>query len=148
MKLYIASHSQEAARNLMAHLELAGHKVVSSWVTLDTKFGRGLAAYTDAERTALAVTDETEVRAATDGLVLVAEEEGRFVPGGKHVETGIALALRRPVYVLGRRENLFHWHPSVVVVATVDALLDELRRRGSVPHASDSPHEGGNGATA
>jgi hypothetical protein len=41
-------------------------------------------------------------------VVLIAEPEGIMVPAGKHIETGMALALGRPVYVIGRSENVFH----------------------------------------
>ncbi len=127
MKLYIAAHSQETAKRLKDSLEARGHEVVSKWIVADTKFGLGIAAYTDKERHDLALMDEHDVRRA-DAVVLVAEAEGRTVPGGKHVETGIALALGRRVFVVGRRENLFHWHPLVTVLATFDELIEVLGR--------------------
>ncbi|MBI1374266.1 MAG: hypothetical protein GC159_16240 [Phycisphaera sp.] len=126
MKLFVASHSRELAKDLKATLMEAGHEVTARWIDEDTKFHRGLSAYTDEERTQLAIMDEEDVRNATDGLVLISEEEGRTVPGGKHVEAGIALALNRSVYVVGRRENIFHWHPRVTVLADVDALLSRI----------------------
>jgi nucleoside 2-deoxyribosyltransferase len=125
MKLFIASHSQTHARALQTQLEGHGHEVVARWISMDSKFGHGLDAYTDEERTALAAMDEADVRAA-DALILVAEPEGRTVPGGKHVETGIAIALEKPVFVIGRKENIFHWHPRVRVLATTDDLLFAL----------------------
>lgn len=125
MRLYIASHSQERARFFKELLESEGHQVVSRWIAADTKFGKGIEAYTDAERAALATMDEEDVRAA-DALLLIAEEPGRMVPGGKHVETGIALALRHPIFVLGRKENLFHWHPLVTLVDSNDELVHKL----------------------
>lgn len=140
MKLYVASHCRETAAGLKKELERDGHEVVSRWIVSDTKFGLGAVAYSDAERTALALQDEEDVRAACDGLVLIAEPEGRFVPGGKHVETGIALALRRPVFVVGRRENLFHWHPLVLMVPDTAGLLAALAAHRRV--ASPSPKPG------
>jgi hypothetical protein len=127
MKVFIASHSQENARALKHKLENAGYEVVSRWVTNDHKFSSGIGAYSDAEREDLAVVDETDVRAA-DALVLIAEAEGVTVPGGKHVETGIAIGLRKPVIVVGRKENIFHWHPSISVVRTQDELMAALNR--------------------
>src|SRR3954463_6640841 len=111
MRLYIASKHQDLAAALMADLISDGHDITSRWITMDSKFGFGLESYTDDERRALAPMDEADVPTAVDGLVLIAEQPGITVPGGKHVETGIALALERPVFVLGRRENVFHWHP-------------------------------------
>lgn len=126
MKLFIASHSQEAAKQLMDRLHKSGHVVTSRWIKLDTKFSHGLKSYSDDEKTQVAQMDEEDVRAATDGLVLIAETSGRPVPGGKHVETGIALALGHPVYVIGSRENVFHWHPCVRVFPNEDAFLTAL----------------------
>lgn len=43
--------------------------------------------------------------------------------GGRHVEFGIALALRTRVIVVGYRENIFHWLPRVEFCSTwSDAL--------------------------
>src|SRR5256885_1088546 len=111
MNLYIASKHQDKAAALRERLICDGHTITARWITDDKKFCSGVAAYTDDERIALARMDEEDVRRASDGLVLIAEPEGVNVPGGKHVETGIAIALGRRVFVLGRRENIFHWHP-------------------------------------
>ena len=127
MRVFIASHSQIEARELKRLLEGHGYAVVARWIELDAKFGQGLSAYTDEERRDLAIMDDEDVRAA-DVLVLLAEREGRPVPGGKHVETGMAIALQRAVFVVGRRENLFHWHPAVTLVPTTEVLLNALSR--------------------
>src|SRR4051812_38284363 len=107
MELYIASKDQNKAALLMAELTSDGHKITARWITLDTKFATGIENYSDDELRSLAEMDEKDVRAATGGLVLIAEPEGILVKGGKHVETGIAIALGRPVFVVGRRENVF-----------------------------------------
>ena len=153
MRIYIAAHSQHMARDLKKQLELLGHAVVARWIEHDAKFGSGAASYSDEERKSLAAMDEDDVRNA-DALVLLAEPEGRFVPGGKHVETGIALGIGIPVYVVGRRENIFHWHPRVEVVESVDCLFQLLdpsvQRMGSCNAVSISDRidgsKGGAGA--
>lgn len=44
--------------------------------------------------------------------------------GGRHVECGIALARGIPLIVVGHRENIFHWLPSVRFCPSFsDALL-------------------------
>lgn len=113
---------------LMQSIQSCGHEVTSRWIISDKKFHRGPSAYSDEERTRIALMDEEDVRAATDGLILLAEEPGRFVPGGKHVETGIALALGRPVFVIGHRENIFHWHPRVTVFDSQESFLRTIGR--------------------
>lgn len=51
--------------------------------------------------------------------------------GGKHVETGYALAKGKPVYVVGKPWNVFHYLPQVKVVAGLrevasDALVQRV----------------------
>jgi hypothetical protein len=123
LKFFIASHSQIEAKKLRDQLVKAGHEVTSRWIIEDTKFHMSLNAYTDEERTHIAQLDEEDVRKAEDGVILIAEKKGRCVPGGKHVETGIALGLGRPIYVIGRKENIFHWHPKVTIFKDVNEFL-------------------------
>ena len=115
MKFFIASHSQIEAKELMLELIKLGHEITSRWITEDTKFHKSQKAYSDEERMHISLLDEEDVRKAEDGLILISEKTGRNVPGGKHVETGIALGLGRPIYVIGRKENIFHWHPKVKI---------------------------------
>jgi hypothetical protein len=124
VKLFIASHNRDYARLLKTEIERLGHECTARWITSDQKFGTS--DYSDDERRQLALMDEEDVRRATDGLILLAEMPGHFVPGGKHVETGMALTLGHPVYVVGRRENVFHWHPRVTVFTSADELLAHL----------------------
>ena len=127
---FIAAHSREAAQDLKSRLNAAGYHITSRWITEDTKFNEGIGAYSDEERRSIAEMDEEDVRAAEAGLILLAELPGKTVPGGKHVETGIAIALGRPIYVIGRRENIFHWHPSVRIFETLEQLLEYLKLVG------------------
>jgi hypothetical protein len=124
VRFFIASHNREYARLLKLELERQGHECTSRWISSDSKFGSS--EYSDEERRQLAVMDEEDVRRAIDGVILLAEMPGHFVPGGKHVETGMAIALGHPVYVIGRRENVFHWHPSVSLFADSEQLLTYL----------------------
>lgn len=131
MKLYIAAHSQTAAKSLKERIEEMGHVCTARWITTDEKFPQGLSAYSCDEKRELVVVDEHDVREAVDGLVLIAEPPGQLVPGGKHVETGMALAYGYSVFVIGRRENLFHWHPNVKVFEDADAFVHHLRTQAS-----------------
>ena len=132
MRIYIASRDQAAGRKLRDLLTGSGYSVASRWLEIadytslpDDEAGRRIAA-----------TDDLEDVRDSDILLLRAEPDGAFVPGGKHVETGVALALGKPVVVLGRPENVFHWHPLVSVVSDEDKLLDKLERMTTdVPNA-------------
>ena len=44
--------------------------------------------------------------------------------GGRHVEVGIALAHRIPVFIIGPRENVFHYPSDVHQYSTWEAFLE------------------------
>jgi hypothetical protein len=120
--VYIAASSQDAAKRLRHELEQRGHVCTARWI-LDANFGRRADEQAKMEA---AVMDLEDVSAAKDGLILLSENEGVMVPGGKHVEMGFALAKGYPVYVIGRLENTLQYHPSVTGYATVEAFLASL----------------------
>lgn len=47
--------------------------------------------------------------------------------GGRHVEFGIALGLNKPVIVVGYRENIFHWLPSVSFFENFNQALKHIQ---------------------
>lgn len=65
--------------------------------------------------------------ADSDVLVLFKPQDThRSTTGGHHVEFGWALALGKPAFLVGTRENLFHWHENVVECDTVDAAAQAI----------------------
>ncbi len=56
------------------------------------------------------MTDAGQV-AECDCLVLIAGRDK--YNGGKFVETGIAMGLKKIVIIIGHRENMLLWHPSI-----------------------------------
>ena len=61
----------------------------------------------------------------SDGLVLLACEGS--CPGGKFVETGIALGTYSPVWVIGRRENMLMWHPWIVAKQSIEEVIQDIK---------------------
>ena len=53
--------------------------------------------------------------------------------GGRHVETGVAMALGIPVIVLGPAENIFHRGQGVIRVDTWPEVLRHLNRMKPLP---------------
>lgn len=49
----------------------------------------------------------------TAAAVLPVTEQHRGKSGGRHIETGYALALGKKVILVGEPENVFHWLPEV-----------------------------------
>jgi nucleoside 2-deoxyribosyltransferase len=118
MKFYLATQKQENARPVRDALVALGHTCTATWLDLA---GYASIPSDDAQRAKAATTCQREVVEA-DVLILIAEPDGSLVRGGKHVETGMAMAWGKRVYVLGKRENVFHWHPNVTVCETLEEL--------------------------
>lgn len=121
MKIYVAAHSQDDARKVAEKLSEAGHEITSTWLQKD--FSR-TSSYTEFQREQIANKDAHEVM-NSDALVLLASPYR--VPGGKFVEVGVALGLRKPIYLLGHRENMLMWHYLVQQFNSVEDMLKVVK---------------------
>lgn len=122
MKIYVAAHCRWAGLYVAGVLQKAGHEITARW--LHQPFG-ATSDYTPEACRDIATQDADDV-ATADGLVLVAGPD-RYA-GGKFVETGIALGMSKRVVVIGRRENMLIWHPSIEVVETPEKAAEILAR--------------------
>ena len=113
MRIYLAAPwtRRVEARRVRDELEAAGHTVNSRWLDLHGGGGEHVLA-TEAQ-------NDIDDLIACDVLVLLNLEKSE----GKAVETGFALALDIPIYVIGGHSNVFHYHPRVKHV-----VLDDLLR--------------------
>ena len=117
-------------------LEAAGYQVTSRW--LDAAAAGPATAQADTEgaaaRLAAIARQDVEDIARADLVVVFNPAEACSVGrGGRHVETGYALALGKRVVLVGRRGNVFHWLPEIIMVPDWDALghlLARLERAG------------------
>jgi len=122
MKIYIATKKQDAAVALRRKLkEIFQDKVsfVSSWIDQESYGNTPIC-----QKMAIAERCENDVKQC-DLLINIADEVNTH--GGKHVELGIALALGKKIMVLGRKENIFHHHKSVIFFETDDKLIDKMK---------------------
>ncbi len=116
-------------RGIRDDLERRGFRVTSRW--LDSASSLPATASTDddgaaARLAAIAVQDMADIDRA-DLVVVFNPAAARAIGrGGRHVETGYALARAKPVVVVGVRGNVFHWLPEVTVVAGWDGLAGHL----------------------
>lgn len=118
MRVYIAA-PYAARRQALAYaqdLRGLGFDVTSSWVNEEHEIGPGTTgaapALSDDEAGRHAATDLDDVDRA-DVLVLLTGAALGLAPaecgsGGRHVETGYALAKGKWVVVVGEAENIFH----------------------------------------
>ncbi|MBI4029150.1 MAG: nucleoside 2-deoxyribosyltransferase [Candidatus Blackburnbacteria bacterium] len=81
----------------------------------------------DQEKCRYANQDLTDLYAA-DVLVIwsLPKNFGKGT-GGRHVELGIALALDKPIILVGKRENIFHWLKQITVTPSDKNLAGVIR---------------------
>ena len=107
MKVYLAGPyaSRATLAQYAAELATIGIKVTSSWLAETHEINDGTekaaTALSDEQVAQHAITDVREVRDSDLLVLFTATSVGCEGGGGRHVETGIALALNRPV--LARR---------------------------------------------
>jgi nucleoside 2-deoxyribosyltransferase len=109
MKIYIAAcFAQQAEVRIKAdELKALGHECTSRWRYEPSTGGDGSEPEHAAHYADAALCDLEDVNSA-DTFVLLTSATSRS--GGKHVETGYALAREKRVIIVGRRaENVFHW---------------------------------------
>lgn len=116
MKVYVAAPwvRRSEARDVRDRLVKAGHKVTSRW--LDTQSNNSVESLQSE-----ATNDLQDIRTA-DALVVL----NLSTSEGKAVETGYALAMDLPIFVVGGVSNVFHWLPQIRHVHNIDTLLDLL----------------------
>lgn len=116
MKIYVASHDRWAACHVAEILRSKGHVIVSRW---HNKEFLPTTEHNEAERREIALEDFEDVT-VSDALVLVSGPDK--YSGGKFVEAGIALGQGKRVIVIGRRENMLLWLPSVDLVGSPEEV--------------------------
>ena len=131
MKVYVAADldQQKEARTLADALTERGHEIVSSWIYIPGLRELEISGIPE-EKANIAVTEIAEVCCA-DCLVVFTKEAPLYSLGGRHVEMGIAMGNGIDVIVIGPRENVFHYHPSIRRYwSAEDALESEWTIKG------------------
>ena len=94
-------------------LEALGIRVIARWLVLEPPSGtRGLS---EEELEELAEVDLEDVREA-EGFVTFSDPPGDRDGAARHVEFGLAVAMHKPIIVVGCKEHLFHRLPELDVV--------------------------------
>jgi hypothetical protein len=111
-RIYIAAHDLVVAKGVKEMAEEDGFISCARWIDEadPDKFGKSHS-YDYKEKVAQATTCVEDI-VGCDILLHVASG-GK---GGRHVELGMALAMRKVVVHVGDPENAFHYHPDVRVI--------------------------------
>jgi hypothetical protein len=121
--VYVSGHDKKQAREFAARARSAGLKVVSTWhETPDDVHSTVL--FDDQKAKKVAENIE-QINRATYFVMFAADDK---VPGGKFVELGYALG-QCGCYIIGRRENLYCYDQTIVVVPDEAACLKAIYLR-------------------
>lgn len=124
MNVYLASgfHHRVKLRSMAYDLLLKGHTPVSRWIWIEERPER-TDRYYHVFATKIAQDNLKDLEAA-DVLVIDADGISESNHGGVHTELGYFLAKGKPIYLIGRRSNTFHWADAVKKTTWHDALED------------------------
>ena len=126
MRIYVAAPWADCvhADKFATTLEDQGHTITHKWWVAEEK-GFNYPLDKDLFRQC-AIDDFVAIHTADRVIVLNTQKRGEET-SGKAVETGIALALRIPVIVIGKWTNIFHYFPGVKLVETEEEALEAIR---------------------
>jgi nucleoside 2-deoxyribosyltransferase len=147
VKVYLAAPyaARDQVKDYAAELTRIGFTITSTWLneTHDINAGTtGAATGLSNDQVALHAAADLHDIDQSDLLVAITAKavNERGGSGGRHVETGYAIALGKPVVVVGEPENVFHrlgsactivptWHEAVIELS---ARLVQDRRPGAL----------------
>ena len=117
VSIYLASlysRREEMEQHAIKLMNEYGYDITSRWV-----FG-GEEGFSNEE---IAIFDLEDVLAA-DTIVAFSEPYGTlYKGGGRNVELGYAMASGKRCILIGERENVFTWHPTVEQFDTLEGWL-------------------------
>jgi nucleoside 2-deoxyribosyltransferase len=134
MKVYIAARysQKEEMKQVAALLRDKKIEVMSSWLlephppctTMDQVSEDDLRGY--------AQRDLEDIEAADVMLLFTVDPLIPTVRGGRHVETGYCTCLKKPIYIVGPRENIFHYLPQVKQYSDIASMLKDLLKEAKL----------------
>lgn len=131
MKIFLASVFAErgAMRVWRELIENQGHKVTSHWI--DSPFKSD----DDATPIELSIAAEQNVHDIEDCDYFVLDSrlfvQNIYGHGGRHIDFGIALALKKKICLIGTPESPYHLLPPITHHETIISFLKELREENN-----------------
>ena len=109
-RIYLASAYQrrDRLREYAADLQQLGWHVTSTWLSTTAPLDVKIGSISATESAFLAQRDIEDIKRADIFLTFTESESGRYPSGGRHVEFGMAMALHKPILIVGPKENVFH----------------------------------------
>jgi hypothetical protein len=94
-------------------LRNADFEVTSTWLKETNPLDSQMGDDTEEFYIETSTTDLDDVARAHIMIFFAETPETGTTRGGRHVEFGYALACGKPIYVIGGKENVFHYQPKV-----------------------------------
>ena len=134
MNIYLAGAYKRRLeiRDYAEQVESMGHTVMSRWLyggSMELDKGEDSVSYSmDVQQFALNDIEDIE---NSDILISFTEPRFSVSTGGRHVEFGMAVRMKKKLIAVGPRENIFYTLPEVIHFDTWDDTVDYLSVRYS-----------------
>lgn len=127
--VYLAApySSKEEIRRYAAQLNTLGLEVTAQWLDEPHAATIPFTSRDPEELREFARRDVDDIARADAFVFFSLDPEQPTKRGGRHVELGIALAMKKRIIVVGPRENIFHFLPEIEVAPTWDQAIERLR---------------------
>lgn len=125
MKIYLASNYADHPRMRIIK-EVLGQqniKVTSRWINGEHAHLEG---GTHQEMNARFAREDLEDLESAEVVVVFNEPGPRSSRGGKHLELGYALAIKKRIILIGQPSNVFHYLPEIEIIEDVSDLIQKL----------------------
>lgn len=136
MKVYLAAPYQWKDRIIERATELRSLEieVTSSWLEEPHKPSTTLSELTDEQHAQYALRDLQDINEADILILFAVPSTDTPIPrAGRHVEFGYALAARKSVWLVGNKENIFHYLPQIRIFETwADAVQELIFRSNAI----------------
>lgn len=136
MKFYLAARFSRKAelQGYAKRLEAQGHIVTSRWLGQDDEDS-----YEKLSPEKARICGEHDVEDVLNADAIINFTEPAGVPsssrGGRHVELGIAIGVKKILIAIGLKENVFHWLPNIEWFCTFNSFMScpEMTEYGQFP---------------
>ncbi len=126
MKVYLAAQyaRRDELRVYKERLEQHGIEVTSRWLLEKEPLNTQMGQHSEAFYVETATYDLEDIDKA-DGVIFFSENPLVGIPrGGRHVEFGYAMKANKPIYVIGPKENVFHYIGLVMHFESIDEFIN------------------------
>ena len=133
MRVYLAApySEKELMKSYAERLRVAGIGVTSSWIEEPHAPKTQLHELSPVEHRRYAKRDLSDIDDA-DKLILFTDPTKAVIRAGRYVEFGFALALNKPIWVVGMEyENIFHYLGGITRFANWDDAFRALKQENA-----------------